>query len=105
MAANSLADSSAGAVVFMLIVGLLLALWPIAIITNFRGYRDSHARRSTATGRRFNPGVKFFGEPDPDHERAFSRVMQYIVAGVFLVAAVAVVGAASAELVRRMTGG
>lgn len=40
MAANSLADSSAGAVVFMLIVGLLLALWPIAIITNFRGYRD-----------------------------------------------------------------
>ncbi|MEV4545086.1 hypothetical protein [Micromonospora echinaurantiaca] len=105
MAANSLADAGPGAVVFMLLFGLLLAAWPIAVITNFRGYRDSHARRSITAGRRFVNARALPDGADAEHERAFSRIMQYVVAGGFLLAAAALVGAAAAELVRRVTGG
>jgi hypothetical protein len=42
-------DLSTGTCVFMLLLGLVLALWPLVVITNFRRYGESLARRGERT--------------------------------------------------------
>lgn len=97
MAAQSLSDVGMGGLVFMLVLGLLLALWPLVVITNFRGYRDSHASRSMGAAGRLKH--QFGSEAD----RRFTNVVQFIVAGVFLVAACALIVVATVQIAGRVT--
>lgn len=68
------AEMSPAGLAGLVLLGLILLLWPLAIFTNFRGYRDSHARRSFKAAR-FGRG----GELTPG-DKLFATVTQLIVA-------------------------
>jgi hypothetical protein len=101
MAAQSLGDVSVGGLVFMLVLGLLLSLWPLAVITNFRGYRDDHASRSMRVAARLKHPLSAERDDGSDSDRRFTNGMQLIVAGAFLVAASALIVLATVQLAGR----
>jgi len=68
-------EPSPAGLVGLFVLGLVLTLWPIAIFTNFRGYRDGHARRSIRSVRR--------NHTPTENDRAFTNVVQLVVASVF----------------------
>jgi hypothetical protein len=106
MAAETLGNASTGTYVFMLLLGFFWALWPLAIITNFRGYRDSHARRTLRTSGllRRVPPYRWL-KSDPAADRRFMTATQYFVATVHLLVAVALIVLAVVGIVRRITEG
>jgi hypothetical protein len=92
MAADTIGNASTGACAFMLLLGLVLAIWPLATLTNFRGYRDGHARRilrSSERLRRLPPYRSWNVSRETD--RRFTMAMQIVLAVVFLLAAAALV--------------
>jgi hypothetical protein len=90
----------------MLFIGFAFSLWPLAIITNFRGYRESHARRTLRTTQlvRRVPPYRWM-KSDPAADRRFMTATQYVVATVHLLVAVALMVVAVVGIARRITGG
>jgi hypothetical protein len=106
MADDTIGNASAGAYLFMLLVGLALAVWPLATLTNFRGYRNGHAQRVQRSGqrlRRFPPYRSW--QLSSETDRRFTTATQIVVAVVFLLASAALVVTAIVGLVRRVTEG
>jgi hypothetical protein len=106
MTAETLADASTGTYVFMLLLGLVWGLWPLAVITNFRGYRERHLERALRGQNRLRrlPPYRFL-KSDPEGDRRFASFMQLFVATVFLLVAVVLVVVAVVRLARRLSGG
>jgi hypothetical protein len=105
VAAQSLHELGIGDLVVMLVLGVLLILWPLAVITNFHGYRDAQARRALKVPvwpkrRASIESVDLGSEAD----RRFANTMQFIVAGVFLLAACALIVVAIIEIADRSAG-
>ena len=69
-------DSSPGLAILLIVLGLAIGLWQLAVLTNFRGYRDSHARRTLRTMR-----------ADGAAARKFATITQIVVASMFVAAA------------------
>jgi hypothetical protein len=102
---QSLEDLSTAGLIYMLILGIVLTLWPLATLTNFRGYRDSHARRTLRQADRLRHPFRRSAAPEPsESDRRFSNITQRIVASVFLLAAGSLMLVAVLELVDRAFG-
>jgi hypothetical protein len=106
MAAETVGNASVGTYVFMLLLGLAWAAWPLAVVTNFRGYRDGHLRRTLRGQERLRRLPPYrWRKTDPETDRKFGTTMQLLVATVFLLAAVALVVTAAVGLVRQSVQG
>lgn len=95
-----------GAIVVMLVVGLTLSAWQLAILVNWRGYGEGHVARSiktTATLRRL-PLYRDLPPPDRGTGRRFVTWTQRFVAAVLLLAGLALVIVALSLLVREFAG-
>lgn len=106
MAVNSFSDNSMGEFAFMVGFGMLLSLWPLAILTNFRGYRDDHARRIARSrelvrGRRSQSSLLASNSAD----RTFTTIMQFVVAAGFLMLAMVLVAAGAVGVFGRLSAG
>jgi hypothetical protein len=106
MAAETIGNASTGTYVFLLILGLAWALWPLASITNFRGYREAHLRRTLRAQERLRrvPPYRWW-KIAPEADRKLGMIMQLLVDIVFLLAAAALVVIAIVGLVRRFIEG
>jgi hypothetical protein len=105
-AAETLGNASTGTYVLLLLLAFAWALWPLAILTNVRGYRDRSARRALRTSdqiRRLPPYRWWQGNPESD--RRFATIMQFTVALVFLLVAAALAVTALVGLARGLVGG
>jgi hypothetical protein len=107
MAAETIGNASTGTYVLLLILGLAMALPALATMTNFQGFRERHLRRALRAQERIRrvPPYRWWARTDPEADRRFGAVMQFLVATVFLLAAVALVLIAVVGLARRAAGG
>ena len=105
-AAETIGNASTGTYVFMLVLGLVWAAWPLVTLTNFRGFRDRHRRRALRGQERLRrlPPYRWLPRSDPESDERFAAVMQNVVAAVFLVAATLLVVVGIVGLARRLTG-
>jgi hypothetical protein len=102
MGPQPLSEVGVGGLVYMLVLGVALSLWPLAIVTNFHGYRDSYMRRVIRSAQRkkfpfrLQPGT--FGS---EFDLKFAKVMRWIVACGFLLGSAALIMTAIVQLVDR----
>lgn len=75
--------------VLLLIAGVAGVLWTLALLTNFRGYRDRNTARMEHT-------ASFRGQPPPDPTT--TKALQIGCASIVLVAALVLVGIAVVAL-------
>jgi hypothetical protein len=103
MSAETLGNAGTGTYVFLVLLGLAWSLWPLAVITNVRGYRESHARRTLRAGERLRriPPYSWLRN-DPTFDRTFTTAGQYVVAIAFLLVAAALVLVGIVSLVRNI---
>jgi hypothetical protein len=105
MAAEQITDASTGTYVFMLLLAAVLSLWPLAVLTNFRGYRDRHAQRALEASRRPLRWGRPPSSSPSESDRRFATAMQFVVAIVFQLAAAALIVVALVQLAARAGGG
>jgi hypothetical protein len=103
MSAETLGDAGTGTYVFMVLLGVAWSLWPLAVITNFRGYRESHARRTLRASERLRriPPYSWF-KNDPEFDRILTTAGQYVLAIAFLLVAAALMVVGMVGLVRNI---
>jgi hypothetical protein len=100
-AAEKVGEASTGTDVFLLLFALAWALWPLAILTNFKGYRDRSARRALRTARQIRrlPPYRWW-ERDPQSDRRFATFFQFVVAIGLLLSAIGLAAVALVGLLR-----
>jgi hypothetical protein len=82
---SGLTAQSTGKLIVLLVLAVAGSLWMLAVVTNFRGYRDRHSRSSTATATRFRWLTGASSTTDDRHMRTM-KVTEIVVASILLVA-------------------
>ncbi|BCJ74735.1 hypothetical protein CS0771_42790 [Catellatospora sp. IY07-71] len=83
-AGDKLGEGGVGRHVFLLLLGVAVALWMLAMLTNFRGMREDNLRRSVQGAQAYGWNR---GHEDPEMDRMrqrFAKVMQRVVCSIFL---------------------
>lgn len=91
--------------VVLVVIGLAIGAWQLAILVNWRGYGNRHILRSAktaATVRRL-PVYRQLLPPESELSvKRYAKPVQKIVATVFLLVSLTLVGAAGSTLLNRL---
>ena len=102
MGPQPLSEVGVSGLAYMLVLGVALSLWPLAIVTNYRGLRDRHATRAVRSARRMKFPFRLWPRTSSfESDLKFTKVTQWIVACVFLLGAAALITTAIVQLVDR----
>jgi len=84
---DSLVAQSTGKLVAFALICVALTLWTLAIVTNFRGYRDRNFRRSLAVGDRARRlGVPTTPWSSEEQRTAVLKAVQLVVVWIMVLA-------------------
>lgn len=89
-----------GLTVILIVLGIAIVLWQLAILTNWRGYRDGHLSRSMGTSNVVRGFLKLprMSEAERASMRRFAGPVYAIVATTFLLLGLAMFAVGVLEL-------